>query len=261
MWYNSNCRDEQNTGALCFSEAATVPHNQNIVGKAPSVSRIRPGCSSRQWQQTSGGRFAMVDKNHDVAIWIEESYSGLSVPKIAQKHGISQNVIRYQFGKVGHIVPYEYHRPELSEVEKAWVAAVIDCEGSLSINRPLNKQRNCRNLSYVCRVEMVGDDIPERLYHLCGGAFWTKREKPGNRRPQSLWYVPPAGIRWLLPQILSYLVVKKRQAILILDVLSRRRRGMKQTYLDDKELLGIYHEIRTLNTKGKVPPAEKWSCE
>jgi len=60
MWYNPNCLDEQNTGALCFQKAAGFPQSI-IVGKVPSISGIRPGCSSRQRQQASGGHFAMKE--------------------------------------------------------------------------------------------------------------------------------------------------------------------------------------------------------
>lgn len=61
MCYNSLCLDEQNIGTLCFIEAASFPQ-LDIVGKAPSASGIRPGCSSRQRQQTNGGRFVMLKR-------------------------------------------------------------------------------------------------------------------------------------------------------------------------------------------------------
>jgi hypothetical protein len=35
-------------------------------------------------------------------------------------------------------------RPNLTDVQSAWVAAVLDCEGMLTIHTPWNKQRKKR---------------------------------------------------------------------------------------------------------------------
>jgi len=50
MWYNSDCLNEQNTGAFCFLAAAFS--QSEIVGKVPSTWTSVLGCSFRQRQRT-----------------------------------------------------------------------------------------------------------------------------------------------------------------------------------------------------------------
>jgi hypothetical protein len=58
MWYNSICRDEQNTGALLFSKA-TVFSQFRIVGKAPSMCGHSSLAARLDNGSARGGRFAM----------------------------------------------------------------------------------------------------------------------------------------------------------------------------------------------------------
>jgi predicted DNA-binding protein (UPF0251 family) len=64
MCYNSSCLDEQNTGALCFSEAAGFSHNPIIAGKAPSKCGLTSLAVRLGNGSALGGRFAMItDEN------------------------------------------------------------------------------------------------------------------------------------------------------------------------------------------------------
>jgi len=190
-------------------------------------------------------------KKYPVEKWIEESKAGNSGSKIAEKYGVTPSLIYYHFKKAGYKIPDAYSEPELSEINKAWVAAIIDCEGTLTIHRPYNKQRKSYNMQYWCRVEMVGHQIPERLHELCGGTYIKdKIPAKGNRRARTYWNITPAGLRWLLPQIIPYMLVKRRRGEIILEILTKRRRGMRQKYMSDIELLKLYREVRRLNRKG-----------
>src|SRR3990167_4844473 len=61
MWYNSTCRGEQNTRALCFLKAAVFPQS-NIAGKAPFTFRTPSWLFVSTTAAKRGGRFIM--KSH-----------------------------------------------------------------------------------------------------------------------------------------------------------------------------------------------------
>jgi len=99
MWYNSPCRDEQNTGALCFPKAAGSAQ-LDIARKAPSASRIRPGCSSRQWQQANGGRSAMSERSQTYKKWWGQ---------LVEMYGHHCYYCREEIATtIDHIVPYSW---------------------------------------------------------------------------------------------------------------------------------------------------------
>jgi 5-methylcytosine-specific restriction endonuclease McrA len=58
MWYNTYCQDEQNTEALCLSEAAQFSQ-LNIVGKAPSMCGLTSSAVRLDNGSAHGGRFVM----------------------------------------------------------------------------------------------------------------------------------------------------------------------------------------------------------
>jgi hypothetical protein len=124
--YNSECLDEQIPGRFVLEAAAISQFG--IVGKAPSISGIRPGCSSRQRQRASGGRFAMrnekgqfVDGSHGIATrfkkgehwrehkpywdrdWLYNEYvtKQRSAAEIAADWGVDRNAIHFWLTKLG----------------------------------------------------------------------------------------------------------------------------------------------------------------
>lgn len=62
MWYNSSCRDEQNTRALCFRKPSN-PINL-FTGEAPSMCRTRVLAVHLDNDGARGGRFAMLYQIH-----------------------------------------------------------------------------------------------------------------------------------------------------------------------------------------------------
>jgi hypothetical protein len=64
MWYNWSCLDEQNSGALCFIEAANTYSQSDIVGKAPSTSGLMSPAVRLGNGGPSGGRSAMPRKGY-----------------------------------------------------------------------------------------------------------------------------------------------------------------------------------------------------
>jgi|SRR3990167_4048932 len=134
-----------------------------------------------------------------------------------------------------------------------WIAAVIDCEGTLTVHLPFNKISGGRNLQVFGRVEMINYDVPFLLHTLCGGSM-SKPKQKGNRRNHFMWNISSNGLRWLLPQIMGHLIVKKRHAEILLKILSGNPSGRNGSRykMPYESLRKLIIELRTINYKGKT---------
>lgn len=142
-----------------------------------------------------------------------------------------------------------YEKDKLTSVEAAWVAAVIDCEGMITVHTPWNKQRQNRNLQFYTRVHMTDLGVIDRLHKLCGGSKKAcKRAKP-HYLDSWYWNVSSNGMRWLLPQLLPFLIAKHRHAEIALEILSRNRRGFRGQ-MPFTELEPLLVEMRSLQKGG-----------
>mgnify|MGYP001577562450 CR=1 FL=1 len=139
-------------------------------------------------------------------------------------------------------------RPEkkLTLGQRMWMAATLDCEGTISFHRSASSQ-----WGVVVRVEMTDPCFILEIHRLCSGWLSLNREKPSNRKPHSIWQVSSHGSRWLLPQILPFLIVKKRQAELILEYLLTAKQGRRQQPEDAEKWAKIRDEMWELNSRGK----------
>ena len=184
--------------------------------------------------------------------WIEKFKTGSTYQEISEEYSVSIYAVRYHLNKRGHfLAKLAALKEPLSEPDKAWIAAVIDCEGIITIHNPLHKNGS-RQLQHYCRVQMVDNEVTKKLYELCGGSYIDHIEsyKP-NQRAVSYWHITPRIMRWLFPQLLPYILIKKRRMEITLEILSKRYRGSSKTELPDEKLFELYQEMRTLNRRGK----------
>lgn len=189
--------------------------------------------------------------------WIALSKSGRSTRSIAQEYRLSEWSIRTGFRNAGFI-PDPWIMPKLTPENCAWIAAVIDCEGMLTVHTPVNKYRGGRNLQVYARVQMTVQSVPDRLKELCGGTLGAMRRRSPNdaNQPSCYWNLASNGLRWLLPQILPYLLVKRRHAEIIIRILATNRRGRRDR-MSFTELEPLLREIRFLNQRGKKSDISK----
>ena len=140
-------------------------------------------------------------------------------------------------------------------MDALWVATVLDCEGTLSIHTPWNKIRKNRNLQYFARVQMTNKEVILKLRTLCGGSMGWKGAY--ERRAESwYWNITANALRWLLPQLFPYFIVKKRHAEIILIVLSKNKRGPNNQMPFD-ELKPLLVELKSLQKNGCQGSVEK----
>lgn len=99
-----------------------------------------------------------------------------------------------------------------------WLAGVIDGEGSLCVcKRKISKNHNKRGFNFmpVLRVGNMNKEFLEQVKRFIGSGNICYQKK------HIYWQytLNSNGLRWLLPQLISMLIVKKKQAILMIKVL------------------------------------------
>jgi len=143
--------------------------------------------------------------------------------------------------------------PVMKETEKAYLAGIIDGEGTVSIVRLFN---HGDKVYYVASVEVSNTNlkllnwISERV----GGSKVPDRRKLVNG--QKIVY--RLGLRDrlaenVLREVSSYLVLKDRQAELVMELRSRIRKNGDRSRLTDSERAyraHLYEECAKLNVRG-----------
>lgn len=169
-----------------------------------------------------------------------------------------------------HIATIASYQPSLTPTEWAYVAGIIDGEGSISIVRAMKKvtRPNGEVYDYIILTPSVQINntnqplltwlgqkldmrVNSRQKSRLSGATLLKRE------PSVCYVMTVAGFRCynLLAGILPYMIVKKAQAETLMRFISRRSVGKSnQPYsLDD---VADWQQIRSLNRNGSAPYSE-----
>ncbi len=146
----------------------------------------------------------------------------------------------------------------LAEAEKAWLAGVIDGEGSIFLSKVMNRKTR-RGFFYLptITVSNTNRDFLVRVAQIIGEGTVCLAKRGGDReRPRWMYMASSGVIRAIVPQIMPYLIVKKERASLMLQFLE---------FLDGNPIYGkgpvspeyyerldaMYHAIKKLNQKGK----------
>ncbi|MDE1852493.1 MAG: hypothetical protein KGI38_01965 [Thaumarchaeota archaeon] len=148
----------------------------------------------------------------------------------------------------------------LTEPERAWLAAIIDGEGTIMLSK-----RKCsaarRGFYYIPSLEITNSNkalLIKILVMIGEGGVYPDRRSEGNPRWKKKWiYNGSAGLmRVILPQILPFLIIKKEQAKTMLEYLQ---------YVRDNPIVGLkvipagyydridhlYMALKKMNEKGK----------
>jgi len=146
----------------------------------------------------------------------------------------------------------------LSPVERAWLAGVMDGEGSISLSKVFNRLYR-RAFLYRPQLEITNSNKPflVRIAEVIGEGT-VHRNKKGDETTRTRWaYIGSAGVlRAILPQILPYMIVKREQAKKMLEYFEfidmRPLWGLREVdpgYYD--KLDSFYAVLKKLNRKGK----------
>ncbi len=145
----------------------------------------------------------------------------------------------------------------LSDYEKGWLEALIDGEGSLSLN--FKKQKTSLRPGLDCRISIsnINLELLERAKNIIGGGHIHLRKGKNNRRDSYVYSCSHTLIRNILPQL--NLIVKKEQKEILLSALSlMTQKGSPKGYFSaplrpkwkDNKLLRLKKKINELNLRG-----------
>lgn len=140
------------------------------------------------------------------------------------------------------------------DTELAYIAGIIDGEGTISvgIRNPNPKMRELRpQLVLQVAVVMTDESIISWLKQVTGIGNLYKQIKT-NPKHKNIFHWRPSikDSAKLLIQILPYLIVKKRQAELFIELVSIRSISTRNTVNRERQF-EIVSEIQKLNKRGK----------
>jgi len=136
---------------------------------------------------------------------------------------------------------------------KAYLAGLIDGEGCISICRRKHKQKKSDNWYYEPQVIIANTDkrMVDFAIDLCGGWVAIPKKIKDHHKQQYHWKITGDDMRQLLSDVLPYLILKKKQAEIVLSFPNyqhERRNGRTKEELDKQE--NLWREMKQLNCKG-----------
>lgn len=149
---------------------------------------------------------------------------------------------------------------KLIKWEKAWVAALIDGEGSIYITKT-NDPKCKRGYLLGARISIsnTNTDLLEKFEKVLGISdkihFAKDKRKIGKNgfrvKDRYILLLNPSYVRELLPQISPFLVAKQKQATTMMKFLKAfdRKPLFRGEY--PEEILRLYRNLKELNQKGQ----------
>jgi hypothetical protein len=148
-----------------------------------------------------------------------------------------------------------------SQTVLAYFAGILDGEGNVSIERvaPNAKQRT-HNPRHQARVTVVNTspELIEWLVAHFGGTVQARKIDPLKHKQTWAWRLAEIPVLALLKLTLPYLVIKRRQAELVIEFVEGRVNFRGYKMITPEELARrdrLWNEIKRLNKMG-VAPAE-----
>jgi hypothetical protein len=204
---------------------------------------------------TRGIPIKLIDRDALYRLYVKEKKSEAQIQK---ELGVSQwtayrSVKAYGFTSSSH---YQELISRLSDAQLGWIAGVIDGEGSLGVVKEKKRKKGKMYISYACKLQITATSysMVSKMREFCGGYIFGKIPATRNRKKAFLYILSGPGLRALLPRVRHLLVVKDRQADIVLRVLQLTGRhlakGLRKNENRLLELEKLYQEIRELNKRG-----------
>lgn len=141
----------------------------------------------------------------------------------------------------------------LTEFQLGYVAATIDCEGTISLGRAVDRSGY---LHHTCNVCVGNTNIHLLIYlrEITGIGIISPPRKNGEKGKLSKdWRLRIDEIKEFLPIIESVLVLKREQARLMLEYMSTIKANSEYNQVDYEAYALrniIYYQMKELNRKG-----------
>ena len=133
---------------------------------------------------------------------------------------------------------------KLTQFEKGWIAALVDGEGTITLHR---KKLKNGDIGYHPRL-MIGNtnkDLMEKTKQIVGSGHISCIKTSSKLKPLWTYELSSIPLGKLLPQITDFLIVKKRRAEVVFDVIKINHTfvGGKRKFMTSKES----HKLKELN--------------
>jgi len=143
---------------------------------------------------------------------------------------------------------------DISETEAAYIAGIIDGEGTLTIRKkkPAAKvSHRPPHYSVTFSVSNTEASLIHWLQNRCGGSVHYYENRCKNCRPYARWDLQTQQAVALLQQVIPYLLIKNEQAKLAMEFLAHCPRGRENPRSDNRVALeeGFWLAMRWLNRR------------
>ena len=149
----------------------------------------------------------------------------------------------------------EWREAPLSDKDAAYIAGFIDGEGSFYfvLERRMENRSGLRvapNMS----VSQVRSEVLDWIVQRCGGRLRFVCRENSALDAQDCWSInwSPNQMRWLIPQLRPYLIVKRRVAELMLEFLSLTAAQANYGKYNGKRQWEIYQLVKSENKRGRA---------
>lgn len=141
----------------------------------------------------------------------------------------------------------------MSPTEAAYVAGFVDGEGTISVYRARRKESK-RGYRFMPLLSVANTDFAAlvAVQEMMGNGRLIQTTNPKVDR-YKIGYnlrLSPDQIRHVLPQLLPYLHIKKRQAQYVLEFLSLSKKGRNMTPEQHVSADQITDALKTINQRG-----------
>lgn len=174
-----------------------------------------------------------------------------SIRHKAQELGLTLNYDRWykrnwkNFGDFKNII--------LSDTDRGYLAGIIDGEGTIKIIKA--KQKQWKTAYYAPFISITNTD-PKLMSYLrelvkIGSFYVEKRTKPQHRTKMVYNIASIKGVKQILDQIKDLLIVKKRNAMLVLEFIEIKK-NKTETGVTPREL-ELYEQTKKENIRSPKP--------
>jgi len=139
----------------------------------------------------------------------------------------------------------------LSDAQRGYLAGMIDGEGNFSV---IKHQYSWRRTYYSARLKISNTNLEVLQYikSIVGaGRIHRFDGRTKNQKDIFCWYICSHELRKLLPRIVELLIIKRQQALLMIEFLKTLWRGGRYRSEEIHEFHeAVYQQMKRLNFRG-----------
>jgi len=137
----------------------------------------------------------------------------------------------------------------IKNIVKAYIAGLVDGEGCIAITRRKIKRLSTNNWYYEPQVIVANTDkrMVDFLAGLYQGWIATPKKLKYYYKQGYHWKITGDNMRQLLRDVLPHLVIKKKQAELILSFPAYNETGKPRTTIEKQQQRSLWLKMKGLN--------------